>query len=730
MQIPPPRTSIRQCARDRSMAFQTADSQPVKMNCAGDFRRPAATSGTAAPLSVGPWQEQAGSATVRHCPKSVPDGTSHPPPDLYGRVAFENGVSRMKRVMTRSLVIVGLLLGFSGVHAADKVPVRPAGRKSVRRAAADPRSAARAALTRLLLRLLQPMTQPPATGKSWVCRGAVRVGKHNGRFLLAWDGAGRQAIRIAVPEYGAANLGFTPTSSWLFVPPKNVLFSGARKGPLTAHPTAQCRVWPLLRAQMGAAVMAAILAPLPEDFVLDRTETGGWGLGPGNGKWRVRIEGKPEAGPVRVTVTKPFEAELTLSRWEQAGAAALEKLTAPPAAPGRERRVDDTQLRAMIRTFVDMLCEKAIATVRPKALPPHFPGIARRQGKVVVVVRGTPEEMGRQQGTVMRTAVRDNVDRILHGVGFIRTVQTGEWLPAQLEEVWDRQRKWIPDDLVTEIDAMADAAGIPRDWARWTNVYPEMFHCSGLALRGAATSDGRLIHGRVLDYMTEGGLQLNAVVLVMVPKGRNAWVNVGYAGCVGSVTAMNEKGLAMGEMGGGGEGYLDGIPMMFLVREIMEEYDNVRDAVAWLRSVPRTCEYFYVLSSAKDKDMVGIASWAGELARKKGVPDLQVIEAGAAHPMLPRPQKDCVLMSAGKRYQTLADRVAANYGKITPEIAWRIMRQGVAMRSCLHVALFMPETLDFWVADAGVRGEPADTQPPAKFNLGRLLRTAAAMPPK
>ncbi|NOY80808.1 MAG: hypothetical protein GXP31_07360 [Kiritimatiellaeota bacterium] len=634
----------------------------------------------------------------------------------------------MKRVIAGLLLIVGSFLGFCGVHAADKVPARPAEGKLVR-PAADARAAARADLLRLLMRLLQPMAQPLPAGQAWVCQGTVRVGKHNGRFLLAWDGAGRQAVRIALPEYGTANLGFTPTSSWLFVPPKNVLFSGAPQGPAAKKPTALCRVWPLLRAQAAAAVMGAALAPLPDDFVLERTESGGWVLEPGDGKWHVRIEGKPGAGPVRVTVTKPFEAELTLSRWDRGDAKILDGLTAPPAAPGRERRVDDTELRAMLRTFVDMLCEKAVAAIQPKALPSHFPGLTPQQGKTVVVVRGTPEEMGRQQGTLMRTAVRDNIDRILHGVGFVRTVQSGEWLPGQLKEIWDRQRKWIPDDLVVEIDAMADAAGVPRDWARWANVYPEMFHCSGLALRGAATSDGRLIHGRVLDYMTEGGLQLNAVVLVMAPKGRNAWVNIGYAGCVGSVTAMNAKGLAMGEMGGGGEGYVDGIPMMFLVRQVMENYDNVRDALAWIRSVPRTCEYFYVLSSAKGKDMVGIASWAAKLAEKKGVPDLQVIEAGASHPMLQRPLKDCVLMSAGKRYQTLVDRVAANYGKITPEIAWKIMRQGVAMRSCLHVALFMPETLDFWVADAGVRGEPADTRPPAKFNLGRLLRASAVAGP-
>ena len=79
---------------------------------------------------------------------------------------------------------------------------------------------------------------------------------------------------------------------------------------------------------------------------------------------------------------------------------------------------------------------------------------------------------------------------------------------------------------------------------RLANFFPELFHCSGFSLMGKAVADGHIYHGRVLDYMRGVGLEQNAVVIVHQPDIGHAWVNVSYAGFVGSVTAMNDKGIS------------------------------------------------------------------------------------------------------------------------------------------------------------------------------------------
>ena len=94
---------------------------------------------------------------------------------------------------------------------------------------------------------------------------------------------------------------------------------------------------------------------------------------------------------------------------------------------------------------------------------------------------------------------------------------------------------------------------------------------------------------------------------------------------------------------------------------------------------------------------------------------------GEAHPRLPHAVKDAVLLSAGDRYETLANRVQAGIGTFTADTAIRLMDRPVAMKSNLHSVLFETATSRFWVANAAPDGTPASTQPYHAFQLTELL---------
>src|SRR5437899_10450965 len=149
------------------------------------------------------------------------------------------------------------------------------------------------------------------------------------------------------------------------------------------------------------------------------------------------------------------------------------------------------------------------------------------------------------------------------------------------------------------MDALAAAARIDKTEIRFASYFAEMFHCTGFAAWGKATATGKLYHGRVLDYLRGVGVERNAVITVLEPEGRNAWVNVGYAGFVGSVTAMNDKRLAIGEMGGDHEGEGEGKPMAELIREVMERADTIEEALEIMRNTPRTRDYTYLTPDGK-----------------------------------------------------------------------------------------------------------------------------------
>lgn len=333
------------------------------------------------------------------------------------------------------------------------------------------------------------------------------------------------------------------------------------------------------------------------------------------------------------------------------------------------------------------------------------------RGKRVLVLEGSPEQMGAAHGRLLASESRYLAQRVLYGVGAVDSINSGNWFLETMGEIQRRTLPHIPRRFLTEIDALAQESGLSRRDARFANLFPERFHCSGVAVRGQASAGGRVIHARVLDYMRDIGLQNAACVTVFRPSGYNAWMSLGYAGFVGTVTALNEKGLAVGEMGGGGEGQWDGIPMSLLLRDVMERADNVDEAVAILRDAPRTCEYYYVLSD-KSQAAVGIRATPDEFT---------VLEPGQQHPLLPHVPEDVVLISADQRAATLSRRIQDNYGRIDVPTMIDIIKRPVAMDSNLHNAIMLPESLDMWVADAG-RATPACDEPYVHVNLKEAMR--------
>ncbi len=338
-------------------------------------------------------------------------------------------------------------------------------------------------------------------------------------------------------------------------------------------------------------------------------------------------------------------------------------------------------------------------------------------GTKVLHLKGTPREMGLQHGTLLKDDIREQV-RFLFEVKAkeFKPEVAGLKLPLDVKRlilsISELQRKYVPAKYYEEMAGIAEGAGMKVEDVVAANFIPEMFHCSGFALSGSATKDGTLYHGRILDYGCDWKLQEHAVLVVAEPEGSIPFVNVTYAGFIGSVTGMNAKKVSIGEMGGGGLGHWEGVPMALLVRMALEESDDLDEAVAVFRDHPRTCQYFYVVADGKSGRGVGMeASWDA----------FSVIRMGESEPRLPHPVKDGVLMSAGSRYEELARRVQAGHGTFDAESARHLMDRPVAMKSNLHSVLFETTTGRFWVANASPEGEPAANQPYHAFRLSDLL---------
>jgi hypothetical protein len=338
-------------------------------------------------------------------------------------------------------------------------------------------------------------------------------------------------------------------------------------------------------------------------------------------------------------------------------------------------------------------------------------------GYSVLHLKGTPYEMGYQHGALLRNHCRQNMKTILvDNADNVKLVEYGALKVTPrtaINMIVALQQPYVAPRFFEEMDGLAAGSGQDVADVRAGNFIPELFHCSGFALAKSATKNGNMLHGRVLDYAIDWGLQDHAVVIVYEPEGRLPWVNISYAGFIGSVTGMNAEHVSVGEMGGKGLGHWNGRPMALLVRDALETAKSLDEAIATFRDGPRTCQYYYVVADGETNEAVGMeASWDV----------FTVIKPGESNPMLSHPVKDCVLLSAGDRYLELSKQAAKGHGQFTAESALRLMDRPIAMSSNLHNVLFEPATTKFWVANASSDKKPAAEQKYYSFQLSELLK--------
>ncbi|ADV63129.1 peptidase C45 acyl-coenzyme A:6-aminopenicillanic acid acyl-transferase [Isosphaera pallida ATCC 43644] len=356
------------------------------------------------------------------------------------------------------------------------------------------------------------------------------------------------------------------------------------------------------------------------------------------------------------------------------------------------------------------------ATTSARLIARHGKGFLEEiNGYRILHLEGSPYDMGVQHGALLKDEIREQV-RFLFDVK-AKELDAGIG-PFKVDPykvilgISKTQQQFVPQRFYDELRGVADGSGLPYEDIVVANFLPELFHCSGFALTGSATRDGAMYHGRLLDYGCDWRLQEHAVLVVAKPEGKIPFVNVTYAGFVGSVTGMNAEKVSIGEMGGAGLGHWDGVPMAFLVRMALEEADGLDQAVAIFRDHPRTCEYYYVIADGQTHQAVGMeASWNA----------FSTVKLGESHPKLPEAVADAVLLSAGDRYTELVRRVRAQHGAIDVVGALKLMNRPVAMKSNLHAVLFETNTTRFWVANASIDGQPAAHQPYYEFKLADLL---------
>ncbi|MBI4003514.1 MAG: hypothetical protein HY353_00665 [Candidatus Omnitrophica bacterium] len=229
--------------------------------------------------------------------------------------------------------------------------------------------------------------------------------------------------------------------------------------------------------------------------------------------------------------------------------------------------------------------------------------IEQYDGLQVIHLSGTPYELGYQHGTVLKAQVQASVRQILGyfrrylKIPLVRSWAANWWL----DRPWREAAPFVPSDYLEELRGLADGSGVPlRDLYRLHAIPDRTYSCANFAAWGRVTNGGRLIHLRNLDWNIDVGIQQFATVFVVHPKGKRAFINLGWAGFVGVLTGLNDAQLSIGQVGAETvDATFRGEPMVFLMRRVLEEADTLEEAATLIRQARRTVGVNYVMADAK-----------------------------------------------------------------------------------------------------------------------------------
>lgn len=373
--------------------------------------------------------------------------------------------------------------------------------------------------------------------------------------------------------------------------------------------------------------------------------------------------------------------------------------------------------------------------------------IEQINGTTVLHLKGSGYEMGFQHGALAQNEVRSAMARFDQLLDRAREEVSMPRFATEmvLDAVYRWCEKDIPERYKREMEGLADGAGVPLKKLRRVHVISVVTErdCSVFAVFGSATADGKTYLGRNFDWIMDAGLQNEAALILYEPEGYKPFASAGYLGFVGVLSGMNMDKIAIGQIGAiSKDSDWAGIPMMLLLRRVLEEAGNLEEVLDIVENANRTVGYNYVFADGKSGEGVALETSAHHCAVFRDNDPAETVEyalpvedavfrADEAMDQTVRSFQTCAKgypnmpygsNSYDHRYKGMASRIQASHGNITEEGALQITRD-VAMRDVnLHSVLCNCTDLRLWVAHA--KGtEDAWKQEYIAYDLAELFKT-------
>ena len=209
--------------------------------------------------------------------------------------------------------------------------------------------------------------------------------------------------------------------------------------------------------------------------------------------------------------------------------------------------------------------------------------------------------MGYQQGSLLKEEITINRRAFKHffeekGISF-----------DDLQNLWNKQEKYVPKEIIDFIQGMADALDlqfqdIASSWMIEGCFYSK---CCSMSAWGDATTNGKLIQIRsmefpldIVDPITGKYVQEHPVIIFAKPESGHDFIYPSLAGYV-IEGGINDKGISIANMWSPNKDHNDyGQPMGLRLFEVLYRADTAEEAIEILTS-SRTYGYNFIVSDSK-----------------------------------------------------------------------------------------------------------------------------------
>jgi len=354
----------------------------------------------------------------------------------------------------------------------------------------------------------------------------------------------------------------------------------------------------------------------------------------------------------------------------------------------------------------------------------------RLNGYLVLHLQGTPEQMGRQHGLLLRREVQRMIrDLLLEGEAATPEQHTKLVQGAMVME------RYLEPEFRAELRALAAAAEVeyadlvlaqlfgdvqraqragqhrstPSD--RGTSVPPmdgtftgedagatgrRPWQCTSFAVFGPATRTGECMVGRNMDFWDHGVSEWGGVLIHYRPDRGLPFMTTSWAGIINGWTAMNTAGIVSANNSSfdGKSDSLEGLSTCFMVRKVAQYAHSVDEGVRIVETTPRACGTNLIIAGGTPPD-AAICEFDHEAVAVRRARDGWVAADNSFEELY---QDDSRYRYVGYRAARLGDLIEGNYGRIDRAMNFAAA-EGVPIRSInLHSAMLFPGDLRFNVS--------------------------------